>query len=156
MQKRRDNLMAYIKRRQERKEGNNKFEDDEDHPNYSYHDWLDELEQHRFLLKDAIYEACSEKNLDFDTTWKEYWANHVASDKLEQREIAIQEWFLEHGLDHKLDPDIRNREDYIWWYSSLTNKQKKAEKNKRNQIAIELAALNKKKEALDKRLRPWV
>ncbi|ARF10064.1 hypothetical protein Indivirus_11_8 [Indivirus ILV1] len=90
---------------------------------YEHKHWTDELICERYYLDEAIREGCVASGYD-ETKYREEHAYELRHNgrlgELEDRELAVQEWFEDHGLDHSLDPDMINRDKYIWWYHNST------------------------------------
>ena len=154
--KRRDELLAYLKHRQERELPNHfgHCKEDECDQSYGYSHWTEELIQGEYIYKEAVYQA-----LGYGKEADKYLIENPSSNKkLEDRELAIKEWYEDHGLNPDVDTNPENREDYIWWYEKNDTGAsfRLNEKKKRNDIMVELTRINKRKQELEKELRPWI
>jgi len=154
----------------------------ETHGNYQYSHWTDELEEGKYYLRDALHEAEINKCYDADGHYIEGSMEPVNGGldlkvndyikeleqkecdeedryaELCQRDLAIREWFEDHGIDPTVDPDIKNRDAYIWWYTKNENGDpsfNETEKKKRADIKTQLDSINPRKKELENSLRPW-
>jgi len=138
----------------------------EHHPNYQNTDWIEEMACQRMYLSDAILEASYENGFEPDQYIKDhsYELRHTGRlGELEDREIAILEWFEDHHMDPSVDPNKLNREKYIWWYHNKTKNMSLTESeqfqtdeiNRLKTIGNELGLINARKAELENQLRPW-
>lgn len=154
---RRTKLLAYLKKKYEPATLSDDVEEEEtsyshlpeNHPNYEFSHWHNEMLFHRQNLKDIIFEVSCEKKLDYNKLYEEQWNKYVNNDELEQRNIAIREWFDDCGFDgsisESLFTDIMDRDKYIWKHhdSAIV---------RTHETLTELANVNKRKIELEKQL----
>ena len=100
---------------------------------------------HRQDLKDIIFEVSLEKNLEYDKLFEEQWNKYVTTNELEERDIAIQEWFEDAGFDKQTETlfsDIMDRDKYIWKHHKESN----------HELLVELNNVNSRKKELENML----
>ena len=139
----------------------------EDEPNYEYRNWIEEMKLLEHYYEEAVYSAINYDEVD------EYLRENPMpiegrTKELFDRELAIQEWYEDHGIDSTVyekftNCDLEDRERYIWWYEKNERGYRDEKKDflvteqaKMNKLSKVLTKSNKRKQKLERKLKPWL